>query len=75
VFDVADEAASGLTLPADGSGVEVFVDALSPTEPQTLPPSSIAVSGDTLSVDGLKALFAESVVLVCGIRMRCLWVR
>ncbi|WP_156958275.1 SpaA isopeptide-forming pilin-related protein [Bifidobacterium crudilactis] len=60
VFDVADEAASGLTLPADGSGVEVFVDALSPTEPQTLPPSSIAVSGDTLSVDGLKAVFAES---------------
>jgi fimbrial isopeptide formation D2 family protein len=60
VFDVADVAASGLTLPADGSGVEVFVDALSPTQPQTLPPSSIAVSGDTLSVDGLKAVFAES---------------
>ncbi len=60
VFDVADVAASGLTLPADGSGVEVFVDALSPTQPQTLPPSSIVVSGDKLSVDGLKVLFAES---------------
>ena len=60
VFDVADVAASGLTLPAGGSGVEVFVDALSPTQPQTLPPSSIAVSGDTLSVGGLKVLFAES---------------
>ncbi len=58
-FNVADEAASGLTLPADGSGVEVFVDALSPTEPQTLPSSSITVAGDTLSVSGLKALFVN----------------
>ncbi|MCI1643330.1 MAG: hypothetical protein LKI21_02075 [Bifidobacterium crudilactis] len=60
VFGVADVAASGLTLPAGGSGVEVFVDALSSTESQSLPPSSIMVSGDTLTVDGLKALFAES---------------
>jgi hypothetical protein len=59
-FNLTDVAASGLTLPADGSGVEVFVDALSPTEPQSLPPGSIAVSGDTLSVGGLKVLFAES---------------
>jgi hypothetical protein len=59
-FNLTDVAASGLTLPVDGSGVEVFVDALSPTEPQSLPPGSIAVSGDTLTVDGLKVLFAES---------------
>jgi fimbrial isopeptide formation D2 family protein len=59
-FNLTDVAASGLTLPADGSGVEVFVDALSPTEPQSLPPGLIAVSGDTLTVDGLKVLFAES---------------
>ncbi|MCI1664686.1 MAG: prealbumin-like fold domain-containing protein [Bifidobacterium crudilactis] len=59
-FNLTDVAASGLTLPVDGSGVEVFVDALSPTEPQSLPPGLIAVSGDTLSVDGLKVLFAES---------------
>ncbi|MCI1663469.1 SpaA isopeptide-forming pilin-related protein [Bifidobacterium crudilactis] len=61
-FNLTDVAASGLTLPVDGSGVEVFVDALSPTEPQNdqLLPGLIAVSGDTLSVDGLKAVFAES---------------
>jgi fimbrial isopeptide formation D2 family protein len=59
-FNLTDVAASGLTLPVDGSGVEVFVDALSSTEPQSLPSSSIAVSGDTLTVDGLRALFAES---------------
>jgi fimbrial isopeptide formation D2 family protein len=61
-FNLTDVVAAGLTLPADGSGVEVFVDALSPTEPQNdqLLPGLIAVSGDTLSVDGLKAVFAES---------------
>jgi hypothetical protein len=60
VFDVFDVVVSGLTLPVYGSGVEVFVDALSSTEPQSLPSSSVAVSGDTLTVDGLKSLFAES---------------
>jgi fimbrial isopeptide formation D2 family protein len=61
-FVVSDVAESGLTLPADGSGVEVFVDAASLMDKDvsgSLPASSITASGQTLSVDGLKVLFTE----------------
>jgi fimbrial isopeptide formation D2 family protein len=60
-FDVADVAESGLTLPA-ASGVRVLVDVPSSDTDVTgqLPSNSIMVSGQTLTVTGLKALFAES---------------
>ena len=60
-FDVADVAESGLTLPA-ASVVRVYMDAPSSDTDVTgqLPSNSIMVSGQTLTVTGLKALFAES---------------
>ncbi|MCI1644318.1 MAG: hypothetical protein LKI21_07245 [Bifidobacterium crudilactis] len=65
-FDVADVADAGLTLPA-ASEVRVFVD-VDPVSGVVAPDTdvtavagvSIGVSGDTLTVGGLKAVFAES---------------
>jgi fimbrial isopeptide formation D2 family protein len=59
-FNLTDVAASGLTLPA-ASGVRVLVDVPSSDTDVTgqLPPNSIMVSGQTLTVTGLKALFAK----------------
>jgi fimbrial isopeptide formation D2 family protein len=58
-FDVADVAEAGLTLPA-ASEVRVWMDVPSPgTEVTATAGLSIAVSGDTLSVSGLKVLFAN----------------
>ncbi|MEE8703278.1 SpaA isopeptide-forming pilin-related protein [Bifidobacterium crudilactis] len=57
---VSDVAEPGLTLPA-ASGVRVLMDVPSPDTDVTsqLPPSSITVSGQMLTVSGLKAVFAE----------------
>ncbi|MCI1660353.1 SpaA isopeptide-forming pilin-related protein [Bifidobacterium psychraerophilum] len=58
-FDLTDVADPGLTLPAV-SGVRVLVDVPSPdTDVTGTPGLSVGVSGDTLSVSGLKAVFAE----------------
>ncbi|MFT8787681.1 MAG: isopeptide-forming domain-containing fimbrial protein [Bifidobacterium psychraerophilum] len=60
-FDLTDVADAGLTLPA-ASGVRVLVDVPSPdTDVTGTPGLSVSVSGQTVSVDGLKALFAEDV--------------
>ncbi|MFT9398161.1 MAG: isopeptide-forming domain-containing fimbrial protein, partial [Bifidobacterium psychraerophilum] len=60
VFALSDVADAGLTLPAV-SGVRVLMDVLSPdTDVTGTPGLSVGVSGDTLSVSGLKAVFAES---------------
>ncbi len=60
VFGVEDAVKDGLVLQS--GTVEVFVDALSPTEPVDIASTgvSVVVAGDgkTLRVDGLKALFA-----------------
>ncbi|MCI1643498.1 MAG: isopeptide-forming domain-containing fimbrial protein [Bifidobacterium crudilactis] len=60
-FNLTDVAENGLTLPA-ASGVRVLVDVPSSDTDVTgqLPPNSIMVSGQTLTVTGLKALFSES---------------
>ncbi|MFT8331549.1 hypothetical protein [Bifidobacterium psychraerophilum] len=65
VFDLTDVADAGLTLPA-ASGVRVLMDvdpstgASSPDLDVTGTPGlSVSVSGQTVSVDGLKVLFAE----------------
>ena len=59
VFDVADVADAGLTLPA-ASEVRVLVDVPSPdTDVTAVAGVSIGVSGDLLGVSGLKAVFAE----------------
>ncbi|WP_353336576.1 isopeptide-forming domain-containing fimbrial protein, partial [Bifidobacterium psychraerophilum] len=65
-FDLSDVADAGLTLPA-ASSVRVLMDvdpstgASSPgTDVTGTPGLSIGVSGQTVSVDGLKAVFAES---------------
>jgi fimbrial isopeptide formation D2 family protein len=60
-FNLTDVAEAGLTLPA-ASGVRVLVDVPSSDTDVTgqLPSNSIMVSGQTLTVTGLKALFAES---------------
>ncbi|WP_353335680.1 isopeptide-forming domain-containing fimbrial protein [Bifidobacterium psychraerophilum] len=66
-FDLTDVADAGLTLPA-ASSVRVLMDvdpstgASSPgTDVTGTPGLSVGVSGDTLSVSGLKAVFAEDV--------------
>ncbi|MFT8705175.1 MAG: SpaA isopeptide-forming pilin-related protein [Bifidobacterium sp.] len=61
-FGVVDMAAAGLVLP-DPSEVRVFMDVPAPDTEVTgsLPPSSIGVTGQALTVAGLKALFAEDV--------------
>ncbi|MFT8331314.1 hypothetical protein, partial [Bifidobacterium psychraerophilum] len=60
VFDLTDVADPGLTLPA-ASGVRVLMDVPSPgTDVTGTAGLSVGVSGDTLSVSGLKAVFAES---------------
>jgi hypothetical protein len=60
VFGVEDAVKDGLVLQS--GTVEVFVDALSPTEPVDIASTGVSdvVAGDgkTLRVDGLKALFA-----------------
>jgi fimbrial isopeptide formation D2 family protein len=58
-FDVVDVAEPGLTLPAAGD-VRVFMDVPSADTEVTgrLPSNSITVSGQTLSVTGLRSLFA-----------------
>jgi fimbrial isopeptide formation D2 family protein len=59
VFDVADVAEAGLTLPA-ASEVKVLVDVPSPdTDVTATGGLSIGVSGQMLTVNGLKAVFAE----------------
>ncbi|WP_162841549.1 isopeptide-forming domain-containing fimbrial protein [Bifidobacterium psychraerophilum] len=61
VFDLTDVADPGLTLPAV-SGVRVLMDVPSPgTDVTGTAGLSVGVSGDTLSVSGLKAVFAEDV--------------
>ncbi|MEE8703251.1 isopeptide-forming domain-containing fimbrial protein [Bifidobacterium crudilactis] len=59
-FRVEDTADSGLTLP-DASGVKVLLDTPSPDTDVTgaLPSSSVTVSGQTLTLTGLKTLFAD----------------
>ncbi|MEE8724959.1 MAG: hypothetical protein SOI15_02655, partial [Bifidobacterium crudilactis] len=58
-FDVVDVAEPGLTLPVV-SGVRVLVDVPSPdTEVTNTSGLTLGVSGDTLTVAGLKAVFAE----------------
>ncbi|WP_162174607.1 isopeptide-forming domain-containing fimbrial protein [Bifidobacterium crudilactis] len=58
-FKVEDTAAPGLTLPA-ASGVKVLVDVPSPdTDVTNTSGLSIGVSGQILTVNGLKAVFAE----------------
>ncbi|MFT8704590.1 SpaA isopeptide-forming pilin-related protein [Bifidobacterium aquikefiricola] len=59
-FGVSDAADTGLALPA-ASGVRVFMDVPDADTEVTggLPPSSIMVSDQSLTVDGLKTLFAE----------------
>jgi hypothetical protein len=65
VFDLADVVESGLTLPVAGD-VRVLVD-VDPVSGVVAPDTdvtntsglTIGVSGDTLSVNGLKAVFAE----------------
>ncbi|MCI1661045.1 MAG: hypothetical protein LKI41_07910, partial [Bifidobacterium psychraerophilum] len=66
VFALSDVADAGLTLPA-ASSVRVLMDvdpstgASSPgTDVTGTPGLSVSVSGQTVSVDGLKAVFAES---------------
>ncbi|MFT9112353.1 MAG: isopeptide-forming domain-containing fimbrial protein [Bifidobacterium psychraerophilum] len=60
VFALSDVADSGLTLPA-ASSVRVLMDVPSPdTDVTGTPDLSVSVSGQTVSVDGLKAVFAES---------------
>ncbi|WP_415456834.1 isopeptide-forming domain-containing fimbrial protein, partial [Bifidobacterium psychraerophilum] len=60
VFDLSDVADAGLTLPA-ASSVRVLVDVPSPdTDVTGTAGLSVSVSGQTVSVDGLKAVFAES---------------
>ena len=60
-FDVVDVAEPGLTLPAAGD-VRVFMDVPAADTEVTgrLPSNSITVSGQTLSVTGLRSLFAGS---------------
>ena len=59
VFNVADVAEAGLTLPA-ASEVKVLMDVPSPdTDVTGTSGLTIGVSGDTLSVNGLKTVFAE----------------
>ncbi|MFT9119731.1 MAG: isopeptide-forming domain-containing fimbrial protein [Bifidobacterium psychraerophilum] len=59
-FALSDVADAGLTLPA-ASGVRVLMDVPSPdTDVTGTPDLSVSVSGQTVSVDGLKAVFAES---------------
>ncbi|MFT8329919.1 isopeptide-forming domain-containing fimbrial protein [Bifidobacterium psychraerophilum] len=59
VFALSDVADAGLTLPVVSS-VRVLVDVPSPdTDVTGTPGLSVGVSGDTLSVSGLKAVFAE----------------
>ncbi|MFT8788317.1 MAG: isopeptide-forming domain-containing fimbrial protein [Bifidobacterium psychraerophilum] len=61
VFALSDVADVGLTLPA-ASSVRVLMDVPSPdTDVTGTPGLSVSVSGQTVSVDGLKALFAEDV--------------
>ncbi|MCI1637141.1 MAG: isopeptide-forming domain-containing fimbrial protein [Bifidobacterium crudilactis] len=57
-FDVVDVADAGLTLPA-ASEVKVFMDVPSPDTEVTATGLTIGASGDTLTVSGLKAVFAE----------------
>nr|WP_274964005.1 isopeptide-forming domain-containing fimbrial protein [Bifidobacterium crudilactis] len=58
-FAVADVAEAGLSLPV-ASGVRVLVDVPSPdTDVTNTSGVTIGVSGDTLTVSGLKAVFAE----------------
>ncbi|MFT9397735.1 MAG: isopeptide-forming domain-containing fimbrial protein [Bifidobacterium psychraerophilum] len=58
-FALSDVADAGLTLPA-ASSVRVLVDVPSPdTDVTGTAGLSVGVSGDTLSVSGLKAVFAE----------------
>ncbi|WP_162174601.1 isopeptide-forming domain-containing fimbrial protein [Bifidobacterium crudilactis] len=59
-FRVEDTADSGLTLP-DASGVKVLLDTSSPDTDVTgaLPSSSVTVSGQMLTLTGLKTLFAD----------------
>ncbi|MFT9174930.1 MAG: isopeptide-forming domain-containing fimbrial protein [Bifidobacterium psychraerophilum] len=59
-FALSDVADAGLTLPA-ASGVRVLMDVPSPdTDVTGTPGLMVGVSGQTVSVDGLKVLFAES---------------
>jgi fimbrial isopeptide formation D2 family protein len=59
-FALSDVADAGLTLPAV-SGVRVLMDVPSPdTDVTGTAGLSVGVSGQTVSVDGLKAVFAES---------------
>ncbi|GAA6122901.1 hypothetical protein BPY_10090 [Bifidobacterium psychraerophilum] len=59
-FALSDVADAGLTLPA-ASSVRVLVDVPSPdTDVTGTPGLMVSVSGQTVSVDGLKAVFAES---------------
>ncbi|MCI1659916.1 isopeptide-forming domain-containing fimbrial protein [Bifidobacterium psychraerophilum] len=59
-FDLSDVADPGLTLPAV-SGVRVLMDVPSPdTDVTGTAGLMVSVSGQTVSVDGLKAVFAES---------------
>ncbi|MFT9111933.1 isopeptide-forming domain-containing fimbrial protein, partial [Bifidobacterium psychraerophilum] len=59
VFALSDVADAGLTLPA-ASSVRVLMDVPSPdTDVTGTPGLSVSVSGQTVSVDGLKAVFAE----------------
>ncbi|WP_100841060.1 isopeptide-forming domain-containing fimbrial protein [Bifidobacterium psychraerophilum] len=61
VFALSDVADAGLTLPA-ASSVRVLMDVPSPdTDVTGTPGLSVGVSGQTVSVDGLKVLFAEDV--------------
>ncbi|WP_034886700.1 isopeptide-forming domain-containing fimbrial protein [Bifidobacterium psychraerophilum] len=61
VFALSDVADAGLTLPAV-SAVRVLMDVPSPdTDVTGTPGLSVGVSGQTVSVDGLKVLFAEDV--------------
>ncbi|PKA93841.1 fimbrial isopeptide formation D2 family protein [Bifidobacterium psychraerophilum DSM 22366] len=58
VFALSDVADAGLTLPA-ASSVRVLMDVPSPdTDVTGTPGLMVSVSGQTVSVDGLKALFA-----------------
>ncbi|MFT8788328.1 MAG: hypothetical protein ABF806_07225 [Bifidobacterium psychraerophilum] len=60
VFALSDVADAGLTLPA-ASSVRVLMDVPSPdTDVTGTPGLMVSVSGQVLSVDGLKVLFAES---------------
>ncbi|MFT9119649.1 MAG: isopeptide-forming domain-containing fimbrial protein, partial [Bifidobacterium psychraerophilum] len=60
-FALSDVADAGLTLPA-ASGVRVLMDVPSPdTDVTGTPGLLVSVSGQTVSVDGLKVLFAEDV--------------